>query len=130
MARAGVALCNMRTALPRFADIAFPGYTLSGQALADLCATALHRPVAPRRMSWLALRLAAPVWPLGRHLLEMRYLWDKPHRLDPASFRAVLPHFVEAEPGAAVASAVAAITPAGSHPPRQADAGRRRLRLA
>jgi len=35
-----------------------------------------------RRFPWFALWLAAPFWRLARGLLEMRYLWREPLRLD------------------------------------------------
>lgn len=44
---------------------------------------ALSEPGLPvRRLPWLALRLASPVVPLFRELAEMRYLWQRPVRLD------------------------------------------------
>lgn len=35
--------------------------------------------------------LASPVWELARELREMRYLYDLPHRLDPAPLARLLP---------------------------------------
>ena len=37
------------------------------------------------------IQLARPVWPLAKHLIEMRYLWSTPHWLDPAPFQALCP---------------------------------------
>lgn len=42
---------------------------------------------------WWALRLASPFWELGRELLEMRYLYETDHALDPAPLQALLPDF-------------------------------------
>ena len=39
------------------------------------------------------MRLAAPVWEMARELLEMRYLHNLPHSLDPAPLAAILPDF-------------------------------------
>lgn len=106
MARAAVDLVEMRDRLSRFEDVPFPGYTLTGQELRAAIERALGRPVTLRRMNWLPLRLAAPFWPMGRKLLEMRYLWDKPHHLDPARFRQLLPEFRETSVEEALATAL------------------------
>jgi hypothetical protein len=58
-------------------------------------------------MSWLPLHLARPVWPMARCLVEMRYLWDTPHRLDGARLRALLPEFGVTPPETALAAAAA-----------------------
>ena len=116
MARAAVMLAERREALPRFADIAFPGYTLTGHELAALCDARV------KRMSWLPIRLARPVWRLARHLLEMRYLGDKPHFMTQDSFDAVLPDFRATDPADAVAQATAPVR-ASQGRPRQRDVG-------
>lgn len=95
MARAAVALAEMRGELPVFADIPFPGYTLTGRELVDACAAALGRPIRARQMAWWPIQAARLVWPMARHLLEMRYLWEKPHRLERRSFERLLPEFRE-----------------------------------
>ena len=86
-----VGLAEKRAVLPRYADIAFPGYTLTGDELAAGCAAALHRPVRAKRMIWLPIHLARPFWKEAKHLLEMRYLWDTPHQLDGSALDAILP---------------------------------------
>ncbi|MDH3263134.1 MAG: epimerase [Paracoccaceae bacterium] len=108
LARAAVALAEMRQELPEVIEIPFPGYTVTGHELAAGLAEALDRPVEARRMSWLPLRLAAPVWPLARGLLEMRYLWEMPHRLERESFDRFLPGFRETPLAEALHAAVSA----------------------
>lgn len=62
-----------------------------GTAMTGAIRRALGRPDLPvRRLPWLALRLAAPFKPLFRELLEMKYLWDQPVRLDNGRLRAIL----------------------------------------
>lgn len=109
VARAAVMLCNARDALPRFADLAFPGFTLTGHDLADAIGRARGHPVRFRAMSWLPIRLIAPFWATGRGLLEMRYLWQKPHHLDGTAFAEVLPEFRSTDPVTALAAATAHI---------------------
>ncbi|MEM1064844.1 MAG: epimerase [Pseudomonadota bacterium] len=94
LARAAVALAERRAELPAFTDVPFPGYTLTGQEIAQAAAAALGRPIEARQMCWLPIKLARPVWPLARYLVEMRYLWSKPHWLDGAHFDALVPDFV------------------------------------
>jgi len=97
VARAAVRLAERRDDLAAFEDVPFPGYTLSGREMAEALGRATGREVRLKRMNWLPLRLAAPFWPMGRGLLEMRYLWSKPHHLDGAKFARLCPGF-EATP--------------------------------
>lgn len=93
LARAAVELADMRAGLPRYLDVPFEGYTLSGQEMLAQVNTHLEIPARLRQMSWLPLHVVRPFWPMGRCLLEMRYLWDTPHRLDGSLLRSLLPGF-------------------------------------
>jgi nucleoside-diphosphate-sugar epimerase len=101
MARAAVALIAHPN-LPDFADIPFSGLSFSMQDLQMEAARQLGRKVSVSRFPWWAMRVAAPFWELARELLEMRYLGDLPHQLDPAPMAALLPDFQ----GAALADVV------------------------
>lgn len=104
--RAAVHLAEMRHALPDFADIAFPGYTLSGAEMAAALGQVTGRPVKLKQMSWLPLQLARPFWRLGACLVEMKYLWNTPHWLDGARFDQLLPEFRPTDLNAALTQAV------------------------
>lgn len=93
LARAAVALAERRAELPRFAEVLFLGYTLTGAELAAGLGAALGRPLRLGRMNWLPLQFARPFWPMARGLLEMRYLWDMPHGIDGTGFAEMLPEF-------------------------------------
>ena len=93
LARAAVELAQMRTALNRCEEVLFQGYTCSGQQMADHIGATIGRQLQVKTVNWLPIRLIAPFWKTGRGLLEMRYLWDTPHRLDPARFDMLLPDF-------------------------------------
>lgn len=108
MARAAVDLAAMRGDLPEVSEVPFPGYTLTGPELANGFAEALGRPIEARLMSWLPLRIASPFWPMGRRLIEMRYLWEMPHRLDGAEFARLLPGFRETPLAEALRTSVGA----------------------
>ncbi len=116
LAQAVVALAEKRDSLDRFESVLFPGYTLSLADLAKLVteATGVNQRVS--RMSWVPLWLAALVWPMGRHLLEMRYLWNMPHRLDGSTFNALLPSFRPTEPLDAIKDATKHLGASTSRP--------------
>ncbi|MBY6155578.1 epimerase [Vannielia litorea] len=93
VARSAVALAEQRKSLPRFADIPFAGYTLTGTELHAALEQAWGGRLALKPMPWWSLRLAAPALPMARHIVEMSYLWRMPHRLDPAPLADLLPAF-------------------------------------
>jgi nucleoside-diphosphate-sugar epimerase len=93
LARAAVDLAEMRDDLPVFADVPFAGYTLTGRELCAAVEKAYGQPLRLKKMNWLPIQIARPFWPLAKHLLEMRYQWSKPHRIDGATFDALLPDF-------------------------------------
>lgn len=106
VARAAVALAERRGDLDTFEDVPFPGYTLTGQELAALLSQVTGRRIRTRRMAWWPLKMARPVWPLARGLVEMGYLWAMPHALDGGKFERLVPGFAATAPAAAVASAI------------------------
>lgn len=94
MARAMVMLADRRGSLARFEDVPFAGHAFTLTELQRDLSAARGQPVRITRFPWWAIRLAAPVWELGRELLEMRYLWDMPHTLSGAKLARLLPDFV------------------------------------
>ncbi|MFD0978742.1 epimerase [Tropicimonas aquimaris] len=106
LARAAVALAERADRLDRFTDLPFPGFGATGEEMHAAFERVLGRPLRARRMNWLPFQLAAPLWPMGRGLLEMSYLWRKPHFLDGTAFRAALPGFADTPLDAAIASAL------------------------
>jgi len=93
LCRAAVMLAEMRDQLPVFSDIPFAGYTASGNRIAATLQQITKAPVRVKRMSWAPIYLARPFWRMAKHLLEMKYLWSTPHRLDPTAFDTLLPGF-------------------------------------
>ena len=93
LCRAAVHLAEKRDQLPVFADIPFPGLTASGAEVAAQISAITGAEIRVKRMSWLPLQLARPFWRMAACLLEMRYLWDTPHRLDGTLFDSLLPDF-------------------------------------
>ena len=93
LARATVELAEMREQLNVFEDIPFPGYILTGEELFGvfnkMCAESLRL----KSFNWLPIAVVAPFWKTGRHLLEMRYLWSKSHKIDDEKFNSLLSDF-------------------------------------
>jgi nucleoside-diphosphate-sugar epimerase len=109
MARAARMLAQRRAELPAFAAFGFPGYAVTGAELIALAATAAGRPMRAATFPWPLVRLGALVSPMMRELLEMRYLWDRPHRIDGAALAAALPSFTPTPALDAIAASLAGI---------------------
>ena len=92
--RAAVMLAEKRDALDRFEVITFPGYTLTGEEMALAMERVLGRTLKRVSFNWTIFHLLRPFWRMMRHIFEMRYLWNKPHRLDGARLQNCLPGFV------------------------------------
>lgn len=109
MARAAVALAGKRAELAPYEEVNMPGLTFSLQDLrAEITRQTGRRPrLLP--FPWWALRLAAPFGELARELLEMRYLYRTPHRLDGTKFTRLLPGFGFAPLSRIVAEELAAL---------------------
>lgn len=93
IAEAGACLVDQLDALPPFGDFTFDGFTLTGAQMADALARATGRPVRSKPMAWLPIQIARPFWKEAKHLLEMRYLWRRPHRVDGSVLTARVPGF-------------------------------------
>ncbi len=91
--RAAVDLAEQRTHLNQFEDVPFSGYTLTAEELETALEDVTGRNLRRKVFSYLPLILLAPFWKMGRHLVEMRYLWSKPHFLDDARLKELLPDF-------------------------------------
>ena len=106
LARVAVALAEKRAELPVFADLAFEGYTLSATEMAGPLSEATGRKIVAKPMSWLPIKIARPFWRMAGGLLEMRYLWNTPHRLDGTALRRILPDFRVTPPAEALGHAI------------------------
>jgi nucleoside-diphosphate-sugar epimerase len=79
--------------LDPFTELCAPGYALTGHELTHAIAAASGAPLRLKKMSWLPLQMARPFWRMASPLLEMRYLWDTPHRLTSHKLDRLLPGF-------------------------------------
>ncbi|MHA1128898.1 MAG: NAD(P)H-binding protein [Alphaproteobacteria bacterium] len=93
MARAAVSLCEIRETLPRFADIPFEGFALTGHELIHAVEVATGKPLKVKTVPWGIMSVIGLFSPLIREIISMRYLWNKPHKLDGAALKTLLPDF-------------------------------------
>lgn len=92
-ARAAVALANRREQLAAYEDVCFPGHNFSVRDLKTEVQRLTGRKLTLKPFPWWLIRVASPFSELFREMLEMRYLWNLPHQLDPTKFDALLPEF-------------------------------------
>lgn len=81
-----------RDDLPDFARFHMDGqWDADGTQMIAALRRVLNVPGMPvKPLPWTLMRLASPLVPLFRELMEMRYLWQQPVRLDNARLRALL----------------------------------------
>ena len=94
LARAFVELAERRRDLQGFESVGFAGHAFTAEDLAAEAEAILGQPVRFRRFPWFWLRLAALFSPSLREVMEMRYLWNVPHRIDGTRLAALLPDFM------------------------------------
>lgn len=116
LARVFVAVAERRTGLAPFEVLHYAGLTLTGCELHAACERALDRPLQVKQLPWWLLRLAGPVAPMLRALVEMRYLWQRPHRLQQRRLEQLLGNVPQAGVDVVVRDALNQINPGTSRP--------------
>jgi nucleoside-diphosphate-sugar epimerase len=81
LAEVFVRVAQVRERLETSAVLHYPGHALTGRELVAAIERAAGRPLKVGRLPWALMRVLSPVVPMWRALLEMRYLWQVPHRL-------------------------------------------------
>lgn len=122
-------LLDIEESLAAFESFHFGGHWFEhGVDFADAIRRAGEAPGAPiAAMSWLPLRLAAPVVPLFRELLEMRYLWQNAVQLDDRKLVAALGAYAHTPIDEALRVTLESL---GCLPPTLSAAGMRRTAAA
>lgn len=90
LADAFVLAAQQRDRLPRFETIHFEGHNVTTRDLQRATEQALGHPLKSATMPWTFIRLAGLIWPMGREIARMAYLWDVPHRLKSEKFHQLL----------------------------------------
>jgi nucleoside-diphosphate-sugar epimerase len=118
LGRAAEALVSLPD-LPDFAEVPFGGHSFTARDVKDEVERQTGRSYRFGNFPWWQLRLAAPFLELAREVLEMRYLTEHPHWLDPRPMQALLPDFRMTPFAQVIAEHLAArlpqIHPATSH---------------
>ncbi len=90
LAQAFVRVADKRAQLRGHHRLHFTGHTVSGDAMRAALESVLGRPLRNAGLPWGLIRLAAPFVPAWREIVVMRYLWQRPHRLDDSALRALV----------------------------------------
>ena len=93
MAKAMVGLADRRQAFGAFEQFGFEGFSLSGAALITAIEKTLGQTLKVKSMPWGFMSAFGFAVPTLREVLEMRYLWDVPHRIDGTKLARILPEF-------------------------------------
>ncbi|WP_147103735.1 NAD(P)H-binding protein [Tateyamaria sp. syn59] len=93
MARAMVGLAERRRDFDTFEEFGFGGYALTGDDLIALVKQVMGKPMRVSRLPWWAVRVMGLWSPLMREVVEMRYIWYRPHQVDGTKLEKALPDF-------------------------------------
>ena len=89
-AKAFVMAAEKREKLARFEVINFEGHNVTTADMQQATERAIGKPLKRGSMPWTFIKLAGFVWPMGREIARMSYLWTIPHRLKSEKFHALL----------------------------------------
>lgn len=90
LAQAFVKLAEQRERLRGHSRLNFAGHAVEGQVLLETLQALLEKTLRAASLPWPLIRLAAPVVPSWKAIAEMRYLWERPHRLDEEALRTLI----------------------------------------
>ena len=90
LAQAFVRVAERRAQLRGPHRLHFAGHSVTGHAMREALEDAVHKPLRTGGMPWALMRIAAPFMPMWREIVTMRYLWQRPHRLDDGALRRLI----------------------------------------
>jgi nucleoside-diphosphate-sugar epimerase len=90
LARAFVRVAEQRERLRGPHRLHFGGHAASGDDMRRALEAAVGRPLRTATLPWWLFGLGAPFVPMWSELVAMRYLWQRPHRLDDTALRALI----------------------------------------
>jgi nucleoside-diphosphate-sugar epimerase len=106
-ARAICALAGHRDTLPAFCAMGFAGHNIKGQQLVDGLKTTIGKSLKLGSVPWPMLKLVSLFSPNLKGVVDMAYLWNKPHAIDGAAFSALAPDFTHTPLAQALSEACA-----------------------
>lgn len=111
MARAMTALADKRAGFDSFEEFGFEGYALTGAALVQTVEEITGKKMRVSTVPWPFVGLMGLFSAQMREVLEMRYLWNVPHRIDATKFKAAVPEFQATPLARAIAACLAPHAP-------------------
>jgi nucleoside-diphosphate-sugar epimerase len=93
MARALALLAARRENFASFEEFGFDGFSATGREVQGAVERHIGQPLRRKYMPWGVIRVLALFQPMMREVLEMRYLWDIPHRLDGTKLNSIIGDF-------------------------------------
>jgi len=93
MGRLAVLLAERRDSFGQFEEFGFDGYTLTGANLVKCIGRATGKRQKVSGLPWWIVRVLGVFRPAMRELVELRYLWNVPHRVDGNKLYRMVPEF-------------------------------------
>ena len=90
LAECFVRIAEKRSALSGHHRLHYAGHSVEGQVLQLAMEQAWGKPLKAGDLPWFLIRLGSPFVASWRAIAEMRYLWQRPHRLDDSSLCALI----------------------------------------
>lgn len=90
LAAAIVRIAAIRERFDKFETFGFPGHAVTGREFIDAVERALGRKLAVKIMGWWLVTTFGRIFPMGRELAEMAYLWKVPHHIDGTKLRGAI----------------------------------------
>ena len=106
LASSFVAVTDHLDTLGDFESYLFPGHTLTGLEMKELCETAAGHSVTMSGFPWPIVNIGGLVVPMWREIAEMGYLWSTSHQLNGGRLEALLGHVPRTDPRLAMRNAL------------------------
>jgi len=90
LAQAFVRVAEQHAQLQGHHRLHFAGHAVTGLQMLEAMQVATGRRLRIANLPWGLIRLGSFAVPMWREMLVMRYLWQRPHRLDDASLRTLI----------------------------------------
>jgi nucleoside-diphosphate-sugar epimerase len=120
LAQAFVRVAERRSQWTGHRRLHFAGHSVTGHEFREALEAVAGRPLKTSGLPWGLMRLASPFVPMWREILAMRYLWQRPHRLDDGELRALVGSVPHTPLKAAVARAWQDLQPTPAAQPAHA----------
>ena len=90
LAEAFVSLAENADKLSSFERFTFPGHSLTGSDIHNVCEQVLQKQLKSAGLPWPIIKLGGVVVPMWREIAEQSYLWQRPHQLSGEKLKSVV----------------------------------------